>query len=104
MNHNKVMILRCVFAALLVGLAQAFPPIVSLSSNAKGYAAMSITASDLIGNTVTTGVVSIVFTPASVMPIGGTITINTPFNYFATRAPAAAAGTGHGRIRSLHRR
>jgi len=51
-----------------------------------------LVAADRVGNKATAGVVTIVFTPVSVIPIGGTITINTPFNYFAPRAAAAAVG------------
>jgi len=54
---------------------------------------LTLVAGDLVGSKATSGVVSIVFTAASVIPTGGTITINTPFNYFANRTAGAAVGT-----------
>jgi len=45
------------------------------------------------GGWTTTSPVSIVFTPPSGIPLSSTITISTPYNYFATRT-AAAAMTG----------
>jgi hypothetical protein len=53
--------------------------------------ALALNAADQFGNKATANAVSIVFTPASVIPSGSTITLATPYNYFATRAAAAAA-------------
>jgi len=54
---------------------------------------LTLTAADRFGGMTTTGLVTVAFTPSLAMPIGTTITIVTPFNYFQTRAAAAAAGT-----------
>ncbi len=54
---------------------------------------LSLATSDLVGNKVTESAVTIVFTAATAMPAGSTITISTPFNYFVSRAAGACAGT-----------
>jgi hypothetical protein len=54
---------------------------------------LSLVTGDRVGGLPTFGVVSIVFRPASAIPAGGTITINTPYNYFATRAAIASVGS-----------
>jgi hypothetical protein len=49
-----------------------------------------LAAEDLRGGWTTTSPISIVFTSPSGIPVGSTITISTPFKYFASRAAAAA--------------
>jgi hypothetical protein len=46
---------------------------------------LTLSAADRVGMQATTSTVSIVFTPINSIPVGGIITINTPFNYFASR-------------------
>ena len=52
---------------------------------------LSLQVADRVAHQVTSGAVSIVFTPASAVPSGGTITIATPLNYFAARSAGAPA-------------
>jgi hypothetical protein len=54
---------------------------------------LSLVTADRVGGLPTFGVVSIVFRPDNAIPAGGTITINTPYNYFATRAAISSVGS-----------
>ena len=56
-------------------------------------ASLTLVSYERVGLQATSCIVTIVFTPVTIIPSGGTITINTPFNYFATRTASAAAGT-----------
>jgi len=55
---------------------------------------LTLTSADQVGGQATAGVVTMVFTPPSGILLNGVITINTPHNYFATAAAAAAVTGG----------
>jgi len=54
---------------------------------------LTLSSGDNKPTQATTGPVTIVFTAANIIPVGGIITVTTPYMYFATRTAGSPAGT-----------